>query len=236
MRTFSTESESRKPERLKAADDCIRHLRNTIVRNSGAISRSLEDQTLAMLSHWCRETLSGNNVIRPGIATMAKWGRCSERQAQRNVRQLVTWGVIQPVADRQGGRTIRTAYTVHIDMLIRAMMAAAVSLGKRLIEKMRALSDVISGAAMGDKKGDTASPPYREDIDRPCLNHPIGTAGDDELTCPRPGKLGSALLAGIWDRYDRPRNSKRLDLTNREVISGLLARSSRPHNLGGASA
>lgn len=216
MCTFSTAGQ---PEQIKSINDCVKHLQNTIIRNSGAISRSLEGQALAIISNWFRENLSGNNVIRPGVAQMAKWGRCSDRQAQRNVKQLVQWGVLQPVADLQGGRTIRTAYTVHPDMLVRALMAACVSISKTLIEKIRSLSDAICGAVKGDKKGDSVSPPYKDD-----LNVEVSASVDAPVSDNPPlGKIRSRLMAGIWSRYQRPRNLKRLDIPAQGMNLGSTA-------------
>lgn len=199
---------SAQPETLRAVDDMVRHLRNSFARNHGAVTRSMEGQVLGLLSHWLRERLAGNDCIRPGVAQLAKWGRCSERQAQRNQRQLEQWGVIRIAADGHGGRSMRPAMTVHIDMLMRALVALAMRMSKSLVAKITAFFETKPEPVKGDKKGDTMSPAYKEDTK------------DGSL-----GPLRSALMAGIWSRYEPPRRSKRVNSPIREWMTGDAANS-----------
>ena len=194
---------SAQPETLRAVDDMVRHLRNSFARNHGAVTRSMEGQVLGLLSHWLRERLAGNDCIRPGVAQLAKWGRCSERQAQRNQRQLEQWGVVGVAADGHGGRSMRPAMTVHIDMLLRALMALAMRISKSLKAKIAAFFETKPEPVKGDKKGDTVSPAYKEDTKDSSLGH-----------------LRSALMSGIWGRYQPPRRSKRLNSPTEKWMVG----------------
>lgn len=203
------------PEPVRAINDMIRHLGNSIARNHGIFTRSMEGQVLGLLSHWLRERLAGNDCVRPGIQQMAKWGRCSERQAQRNLRQMEQWGVVRVAADGHGGRSMRPALTVHIDMLMRALTALAMKMSKALIAKITAFFETPVAPEKGDKKGDTVSPAYREDTH----------------TASRP-PLSQVLLASIWGRYQPPRRSKRLNVSSGHWMRD-EDRSSNPYQFSG---
>ena len=191
------------PEALRAVDDMVRHLRNSFARNHGAVTRSMEGQVLGLLSHWLRERLAKNDCIRPGLEQQAKWGRCSERQARRNQRQLEAWGVVRVVADGHGGRSMRPAMTVHIDMLLRALTAIAMRISKALVAKIRAFIEGEPTPVKADKKADTMSPAYIEDTQKEKL-----------------GPIRSALMASIWSRYQPPRRSKRLNSPTEKWMVG----------------
>ena len=187
---------NRKPEALIQLDGTIRHLRNSMARWNG-LSRSLELQLLGILSHWGRHRLANADGIYPGISKMAQWGRCSERTAKRNFRQLVNWNVIEPIANESGGRGMATVFRVDIAALIRALGVMGLNASRQLIEKLRNAADLLTfkRSVKGDKKGVTVSPRKRINIRHSALQSKDAPISAEIFTGRRLGKLASAALA-----------------------------------------
>ena len=143
---------SRKPLALVQIDDMARHVQATIRRAPDPVGDSLVRTLGGMLMHCLRQHLKGQ-WAHPGIAKAAKMGRCSERQAQRNLRQLEAWGVIHPMADVDGGHRA-TRYRVNLVALKRALVLIGANPSKELIEKIEAAGERLRGDMRGDTRGD----------------------------------------------------------------------------------
>jgi hypothetical protein len=141
-----------KPLALVQIDDMARHVQNTLRRCPDPVGESLVKMLGGLLMHCLRKHLGGHPA-HPGLAKMAGMGRCSERQAQRNLRQLEAWEVMFPVADVKGGRRA-TRYFVNLVALKRALVATRCNPSEELFEKIDAVAQRVRGDIRGDIKGD----------------------------------------------------------------------------------
>lgn len=91
------------PPRIAEINDAVRHLGNTLARTK-TIRASKREQLVGMVAHFARQRLAGGGPVDPGVAKMARWGKCAERQARRNFRALVDAGVVIEVDPGGGGR------------------------------------------------------------------------------------------------------------------------------------
>lgn len=96
-------------------------LRETLRRCDPDLPKSLRLITVQVTKEALTRAHLGHSEIYPGIAKMARWGKCSDRQARRHARQLEAWGVLAPVCFQKGGRH-STRYWFDHEALIRAMM------------------------------------------------------------------------------------------------------------------
>ena len=143
---------SGKPLALVQIDDMARHVQATMRRAPDPVGDSLVRTLGGMLMHCLRQHLKGQ-WAHPGIAKASKMGRCSERQAQRNIRQLEAWGVLHPMADAQGGHRA-TRYRVNLVALKRALVLIDANPSPELIEKIEATGNRLRGDTRGDIRGD----------------------------------------------------------------------------------
>jgi hypothetical protein len=87
-----------KPFELVRVDDLARHLRTTMARAGDVFAASMRSQLSHIVSWFLRMRLAGAAYIHPGMAKMARWGQCSERQARENFSRLRQWDVVEVVA------------------------------------------------------------------------------------------------------------------------------------------
>lgn len=140
-----------KPLALVQIDDMARHVQSTMRRCPNGIGDSLVRTTGAILMHCLRQHIRGE-AAHPGVAKVAAASRCSERQAQYNLRQLEAWEVLFPVADIKGGRRA-TRYYVNLVALKRALVAIKCNPSEELFEKIDAVSARVRGATRGATRG-----------------------------------------------------------------------------------
>ena len=151
---------SGKPPKLIRIDDLSRHVENVMGRATTPLPKSLIAQTGGMLRYCLRKHLEGN-LAHPGMTRIAKMGKCSERQAQRNMRVLESWGVFSVAAYGKGGRWA-PRYRVEIDGLRQSLLALGCNPSSEIIEKMELVRGDICPVMRGDKwrdmRRDTMSP------------------------------------------------------------------------------
>lgn len=152
---------SRKPLVLVQIDDMARHVQSTMRRCPDGIGESLVQMTGGLLMHCLRQHIAGKPA-HPGRAKMAQMGKCSEKQAQRNIAILRNWLVMFPVADEKGGRRA-TRYRVNLEALKRALVALGCNPSPELFEKIDAVKTSLRGDMRGDMMGDTMSPGIHRD-------------------------------------------------------------------------
>ena len=127
---------SDKPAAMVAIDDLASNIRNTMARAPDVFPPSMRRQCAQMVSHWLRMKMRGDVVIYPGMAKMAKWGQCSDRQARENFRRLRLYDVVLPVAYVRGGRR-STRFRLDLMALYRALVVAGSNPSAVLLEKIR---------------------------------------------------------------------------------------------------
>jgi hypothetical protein len=132
-------------------DDLSQHVRATLERATTPIGPSLIKVCGGMISHCLRVTRTGKDA-HPGLAKIAKMGRCCERQARRNVRVLEAWGVLQPTAFQKGGRWA-TRYWFDLVALKHVLISLGCNPSPVLFEKI----DALRGDIRGDICPDTMS-------------------------------------------------------------------------------
>lgn len=137
-------------------DRMARLVEITMGRATTPLPHTLIKQTSALLRYCLRRHLTGNPA-HPGIAKMARMGKCSERQAQRNIRVLEAWGVVFAVSHAKGGRWA-PRYCADIDQLKRTLIALGCNPSRQLINKMERVRGDIGGDIWRDKWRDTMSP------------------------------------------------------------------------------
>jgi|APGre2960657404_1045060.scaffolds.fasta_scaffold66334_1 hypothetical protein len=123
-----------KPTPVANIDGLSRLVESAMGRATTPLPASLITQTGGMLRHCLRRHLVGNPA-HPGIAKMAKMGKCSERQARRNLRVLEAWGVLSAAAYPKGGRWA-TRYWVEIDAIKQTLIALGCNPSRNLVSKM----------------------------------------------------------------------------------------------------
>lgn len=118
-------------------DDLARHVQSVLERADPPLPKSLIVQIGGMLRHCLRWQMLGN-LAHPGMAKMAKMGKCSERQARRNIRVLEAWGAFNVTAYGKGGRWA-PRYRVDLEALKQAMIAMRCNPSSELVEKMQSV-------------------------------------------------------------------------------------------------
>lgn len=86
--------------------------------------------------------LRGYDVIYPGMNKFAKWGRCSTKQAQRNLRKLEGTGVITLISRPGGKRADR--YEIELEQIIRQLIEQHANPSMDLVTQIRDLREEIS--------------------------------------------------------------------------------------------
>jgi hypothetical protein len=140
-----------KPLIFVKIDDIAKHAQSTLERALLPLPQSLIRQTGGLISHCLRHHLSGNDA-HPGLAKMAKMGKCSHRQAQRNLRCLEAWGVMAPTAYLKGGRRA-TRYWLDLDALKRAMVTMGCNPSGVFCAKISDINHDMRGDMRGDTEG-----------------------------------------------------------------------------------
>lgn len=128
---------SEKPLRFVQIDDLARHVQTTLSRSETPIPPSLIAQLGGLIGHCLRMNMAGKDAY-PGLKKMAKMGRCSERQARRNLRQLEAWLVMSPTSFRRGGRWA-TRYWFDLVALKRVLVILECNPSQAVLEKISAL-------------------------------------------------------------------------------------------------
>lgn len=136
-------------------DDMARHVQSTMRRATDPFGESLIRMTGGLLMHCLRQHALGNPA-HPGRKKMAAMGKCSEKQAQRNISILRNWLVMFPVSDEKGGRRA-TRYRLNLVALKRALVATGCNPSPDLFEKIDAVCASLRGDMRGDTRGDTMS-------------------------------------------------------------------------------
>ena len=139
---------SEKPLKLVKIDDLSRHVEAVLGRATTHLPKSLIAQAGGMLRYCLRQHLAGNPA-HPGIARIAKMGKCSERQAQRNMRVLEAWGVFYVAAYGKGGRWA-PRYWTDLDAVKRTLISLGCKPSNDIVEKMQSLRGDIREDVRGD--------------------------------------------------------------------------------------
>lgn len=153
---------SKKPDRLIAIDTLVGQMRSTFARNKVDVPPALAGQICGFVSFYLRKRAAGSDIIHPGVDRVAKWGKCSARQAQRNLRVMEQAGIIIAVSDIKGGRWA-TRYMVDFKNLAHWLVGVGANPSEGLIDRLaqEAWGDMrgdIRGATRGDICRDTMSP------------------------------------------------------------------------------
>jgi len=74
--------------------------------------------------------------IYPGMANMARWGECSEKQARTNFARLKLYGIVEPIACEKGGRRA-TRFVIHLPAISRFLVAAELNPSPALLTKLK---------------------------------------------------------------------------------------------------
>lgn len=140
--------------KAQAINFACNRLRDTLKRCDPALPDSLRLQAVQLVKECLRQGYMGQSEIHPGIAKMAKWGKCSERQARRNVRALENWGVAFPVSHVRGGKHA-PRYWVEPVALTRAAQVMGANPSPELVSEIRDLLDGFRADIRGDIRADT---------------------------------------------------------------------------------
>lgn len=128
-------------------------LRETLKRCDPPISDSLR----LMIAHIAKDALTksyrGDTEIHPGVAKLAKWGNCGERQARRNLRQMEAWEIVQPVGYLRGGK-YATRFWVDLQAIIRLVMFRGANPHADLITEIREHMDVVGVSPIAPARAD----------------------------------------------------------------------------------
>ena len=143
---------SEKPLKLVKIDDLSRHVEAVLGRATTHLPKSLIAQTGGMLRYCLRQHLAGNPA-HPGMAKIAKMAKCSERQAQRNMRVLEAWGVFYVVAYGKGGRWA-PRYWTDLDAAKQTLIALGCNPSNDIVEKMQSMRGDIRVDMRGDIRRD----------------------------------------------------------------------------------
>jgi hypothetical protein len=141
---------------LANIDAMSRLVEVTMRRATTSLPDTLIAQAGGMIRYCMRRHLTGNSA-HPGIAKMARMAKCSERQAQRNLRVLEAWGVLYAVEYPKGGRWA-PRYVADLDALKRTLIALGCNPSRQLVAKMEQAWGDIGGDIWRDKWRDTMSP------------------------------------------------------------------------------
>jgi hypothetical protein len=125
-----------KPFELVRVDDLARHLRTTMARAGDVFAASMRSQLSHIVSWFLRMRLAGAAYIHPGMAKMARWGQCSERQARENFSRLRQWGVVEVVAYPKGGRRA-SRFVVHFSAIKMLLVEMGANPSTALCDKFR---------------------------------------------------------------------------------------------------
>ncbi len=123
-----------KPLRFVKIDDLAKHVQSTLSRAVEPLPQSLIRQLGGLISHCLRVHMRGDDAC-PGIKKMAGFGKCSERQARRNLRQIEAWLVMCPTQYIKGGRRT-TRYWLDLMALKRALVCLGCNPSPALLEKI----------------------------------------------------------------------------------------------------
>lgn len=154
---------SDKPAALVAIDDLAANIRSTMARAPDVFAPSMRRQVGQLVSYWLRKRLQGEPWIYPGMAKMAKWGQCSERQARENFSRLRNFGVVTPVSYATGGRR-STRFVVSLRALFRALVSAGANPSQALREKVE--NPEVNPEVRGDEKPEVKPEPTSAGIQR----------------------------------------------------------------------
>ena len=151
--------------------DAINRMGNRLRETLKRCDPELPDSLRLMAVHMVKEALTrahlGHGEIYPGLAKLSKWGKCSERQARRNLRQIEAWQVAVPVCFQKGGRH-STRYWIDHEALVRSMMLMGANPHPDLVSEIRDHFEAVRADTRADTRADiwpdTCPPVSRRDI------------------------------------------------------------------------
>lgn len=138
---------SDKPLALVKIDDLTNNLRSTMARAGDVFAPSMRKQLSRIVAEYLKLRLSGAPFIHPGMAKMAKWAGCHERQARTNFSRLKQWGVVEIVAFPKGGRRA-SRFVVNLLAVKMLLVEMGANPSKEFCDK---LSDARDMALVGDE-------------------------------------------------------------------------------------
>lgn len=127
---------SDKPAALVRIDDLVANLRTTMARAGDVFPTSMRNQLAQTVSAFLRLSLADHPFIHPGMAKMARWGQCCERQARRNFGTFEAWGIVTVVAYPKGGRRA-SRFVVNFDAIRDTLVELGANPSKALCDKLR---------------------------------------------------------------------------------------------------
>ena len=147
---------SEKQPALDNVDGLARLVETTMKRATTPLPQTLIAQTGGLIRYCLRRHLMGN-AAHPGIARMSRMAKCSERQAQRNLRVLESWGVMLVAASSKGGRWA-PRYWLDVMQLKRTLISLGCNPSRQLGARAAQAWGDIGGDICRDKCRDTMSP------------------------------------------------------------------------------
>lgn len=142
-----------KPFLYVKIDDLAKQVQSTLGRADPPLPNSLIRQLGGMITLCLRQHAAGRDAF-PGLKKMANIGKCSERQARRNLRMIENWGVLNVTAHASGGR-YRPRYWLDLYALRRALVSLQCNPSRNLMAKIADLTGDMGGDIRGDTGGDT---------------------------------------------------------------------------------
>ncbi len=114
----------------------------------------------------------------PGVSQLAKDSSMSERNLQRMLRELETWGLVTAVNEKGGGRGNRTEYKLHLEKgdidEQRATVAVTVYEGDKRVTAQQRVTTGAERVTTGVIKGDNQGQHIREGVSiEPPIESPI---------------------------------------------------------------
>ena len=135
----------------QAIDRMGGRLRAALKRCDPPLSDSLRLMAVQLVKEALVKGYQGHTEVHPGLKKLAQWGKCSERQARRNMRVLENWGLAVPVG---GGKARRaTEYWIEPESIIRVMMTLGANPHPDLMAEIRDFQADIRGDIRGDISG-----------------------------------------------------------------------------------
>ena len=158
-------AKSGKPQNLVVIDDFARHVQNTMKGASERCAPSLIAQLGRAIKTFGRKRLAREAVIHPGMAEMAKWGGCKERQARKNFGALRDAGVFIVTAHAKGGHCA-PRFAINLTMLFRMLVEVGANPSKKLEAKLRDVERLLNRHMPTDPDGGADPTTWRADADR----------------------------------------------------------------------
>jgi hypothetical protein len=138
--------------KIQAVTRMSGRLRDTLKRCDPPMPESLRLMAAQIVREGIIQQMLGESEIHPGLERMAKWGKVGQRQARRNVRILETWGLITPVAYKEGGFH-RPRYYVDPEKIVRVAVMMGANPHPDLVAEIRSYRADIRADIRADMEG-----------------------------------------------------------------------------------